>query len=241
MAKMDKTKSRIVGLRVNKEQEAMLSKLQKKSKLNKSELLLKGLETLAEYVSLGEEQEPMQTNLQRLEKEAMHHMMSLKRIRRKEEAIRDFVREIREVDEIIDRHGCDPSMLIQILLDVQKQNHWLSKPALMWISERLNVPMTRIMRIATFYTMFSLEPQGRQTVQICLGTACHVRGAQELLTKTESVLNLHPGETDPGLNFTLKTVNCLGCCAAGPVMTVGGAYHNNPSVAELKELFKEQD
>jgi len=238
---MDKTKSRIVGLRVNKEQEAMLSKLQKKSKLNKSELLLKGLETLAEYVSLGEEQEPMQTNLQRLEKEAMHHMMSLKRIRRKEEAIRDFVREIREVDEIIDRHGCDPSMLIQILLDVQKQNHWLSKPALMWISERLNVPMTRIMRIATFYTMFSLEPQGRQTVQICLGTACHVRGAQELLTKTESVLNLHPGETDPGLNFTLKTVNCLGCCAAGPVMTVGGAYHNNPSVAELKELFKEQD
>jgi NADH-quinone oxidoreductase subunit E len=238
---MDKTKSRIVGLRVNKEQEAMLSELQKKSKLNKSELLLKGLETLADYVSLGEEQEPMQTNLQRLEKEAMHHMMSLKRIRRKEEAIKDFVREIRDVDEIIDRHGCDPSMLIQILLDVQKQNRWLSKPALMWISERLDVPMTRIMRIATFYTMFSLEPQGRHTVQVCTGTACHVRGATELLTRTQSVLHLEPGETDPDMKFTLKTVNCLGCCALGPVITVGGAYHSNPSVAELKELVDKSE
>ncbi len=238
---MDKTKSRIVGVRVNKEQEAMLSKLQKKSKLNKSELLLKGLETLAEYSNLGPEQEPMQTALQRLEKEAVRHMVSFKKIRRKEEAIKDFVREIRKVDEIIDKHGCNPSMLIQILLDVQKQNNWLSKSALVWISERLGVPMTRIMQIATFYTMFSLEPQGQQTVQVCTGTACHVRGSNELLTRTESVLKLKPGETDPDMKYTLKTVNCLGCCALGPVMTVGGAYHSNPSVAELQELVKEHE
>jgi NADH-quinone oxidoreductase subunit E len=238
---MDKTKSRMVGVRVNKDQEDMLSKLQEKSKLTKSELLLKGLETLAEYSDLGQEQENMQTALQRLENEAVHHLASLKRIRKKEEAIKDFIREIRQVDEIIDKHGCDSSMLIQVLLDVQKQNHWLSKPALTWISERLNVPMTRIMQIASFYTMFSLEPQGRQTVQVCTGTACHVRGANELLARTESVFNLKPGQTDPGMNFTLKTVNCLGCCALGPVMTVGGAYHSNPSVAELKTLVEEQE
>jgi NADH-quinone oxidoreductase subunit E len=241
---MDKTKSRIVGVRVNKEQETMLSQLQKKSKLTKSELLLKGLETLAEYYSAddgAEQQEEMQTALQRLEKEAMSHMVSLKKIRRKEEAIREFVREIRKVDEIIDRHGCKASMLIQILLDVQKQNNWLSKSALVWISERLKVPMTRIMQVASFYTMFSLAPQGRQTVQVCLGTACHVRGANELLTRTQSVLNLKPGETDPELKHTLKTVNCLGCCALGPVVTVGGAYHSNPSVAQLKELVEEHE
>lgn len=238
---MHRTKSRIVGVRVNKQQEAMLSRLQQKSSLTKSELLLRGLETLAEYSSIGPEQEPMQTALQRLEKEALSHMISLKQIRRKEEAIKDFVREIRKVDEIIDKHGCDPSMLIQILLDVQKQNNYLSKSALVWISERLKVPMTRIMQIATFYTMFSLEPQGRQTVQVCMGTACHVRGATDLLTRTESVLHLKPGETDPEMKFTLKTVNCLGCCALGPVMTVGGDYHSNPSVAELKELVKEHE
>ncbi|MDA8306150.1 MAG: NAD(P)H-dependent oxidoreductase subunit E [Deltaproteobacteria bacterium] len=155
--------------------------------------------------------------------------------------MRDFLREIRQVDEIIDKHGCNPSMLIQILLDVQKQNHWLSKPALVWISERLKVPMTRIMQIASFYTMFSLEPQGRHTVQVCTGTACHVRGANELLARTESVLNLKPGETDQAMNFTLKTVNCLGCCALGPVMTLGGDYHSNPSVSELKKLVEEQE
>jgi NADH-quinone oxidoreductase subunit E len=238
---MDKTKSRMVGVRVNKEQENMLSKLQQKSKLTKSELLLKGLETLAEYSDLGQEHEPMQTALERLEKEAVHHLASLKQVRRKEEAIKDFIREIRQVDEIIDKHGCDQSKLIQILLDVQKQNHWLPKPALAWISERLKVPMSRIMQIASFYTMFSLEPQGRKTVQVCMGTACHVRGANELLARTESVLNLKPGQTDPGMKHTLKTVNCLGCCALGPVMTVDGAYHSNPSVTQLKELVDEQE
>ncbi len=237
---MDKAKTRMVGVRVNKDQEKMLSKLQEKSKLTKSELLLKGLETLAEYSDLGQQHLPMQTELERLEKQAVHHLASLKQIRRKEEAIKDFIREIRQVDEIIDKHGADSSMLIQILLDVQKQMHWLSKPSLVWISERLQVPMTRIMQIASFYTMFSLEPQGRQTVQVCMGTACHVRGSNELLARTESVLNLKPGQTDADMKFTLKTVNCLGCCALGPVMTVGGAYHSNPSVAELKELVDEQ-
>jgi NADH-quinone oxidoreductase subunit E len=150
-------------------------------------------------------------------------------------AVSDKV-DYRTLDEIIDGYSADPSMLIQILLDVQKKMHWLSKPTLRRISARLQVPLTRITRIATFYTMFSLKPQGRNSVQVCTGTACHVRGATELLTRTENVLGLKPGETDEEMKFTLKTVNCLGCCALGPVMTMGGAYHSNPSVADLKGL-----
>lgn len=154
------------------------------------------------------------------------------------EATPQVAQEAWAVDEIIDRYGGDPSMLIQILLDIQKQNHWLSKSAITWISRRLNVPVTRITRIATFYTMFSLKPQGRHTVQVCTGTACHVRGATELLTRAKSILDLEPGETDEAMNFTLKTVNCLGCCALGPVMTVGGVYHSNLSTAELRKLVE---
>jgi len=238
---MEKSKTRIVGVRVNKDQEAMLSELQKKSKMNKSEVLLRGLETLAEYHSLGPDQEPMETALRRMEKEALHHMVSLKKIRRKEEAIRDFVREIRVVDEIIDKHGCDKSMLIQIMLDVQKQNNWLSKPALMWISERLDVPMVQIMRIATFYTAFSLEPQGRHMIQVCTGTACHVRGSSELLTRMQNVLKVAPGQTDEEQQFTMKTVNCLGCCAMGPVITVDGDYFSNPNVEQLKQMTEQYE
>ena len=238
---MDKTKSRIVGVRVTKDQEEMLSELQKRSQLNKSEILLRGLETLAEYYSLGPDEEPMETALRRMEKEALHHMVNLKKIRRKEEAIREFVREIRVVDEIIDKHGCDKSMLIQIMLDVQKQNNWLSKPALLWISERLDVPMAQIMRIATFYTAFSLEPQGRHTVQVCTGTACHVRGSEELLTRMQNVLKVAPGQTDEDQKFTMKTVNCLGCCAMGPVITVDGDYYTNPNVEQLKQMAEKYE
>ena len=238
---MEKTKSRIVGVRVNKDQEAMLSEIQKRSKMNKSEIILQGLETLAEYYALGPEQEPMETALRRMEKEALHHMVSLKKIRKKEEAIRDFVREIRVVDEIIDKHGCEKNMLIQIMLDVQKQNNWLSKPALMWISERLGVQMAQIMRIATFYTAFSLEPQGRHMVQVCTGTACHVRGSEELLTRMQNVMKVAPGQTDEEQQFTLKTVNCLGCCAMGPVITVDGDYYSNPNTEQLKQMAEKYE
>jgi NADH-quinone oxidoreductase subunit E len=96
--------------------------------------------------------------------------------------------------------------------------------------------MSEIRHIASFYTFFSLEPQGRHTCQVCMGTACHVRGSEQLLTRVESVMNIKPGETDLEEKFTLKTVNCLGCCAMGPVMTVDEKYLSNPNVKTLKGL-----
>jgi NADH-quinone oxidoreductase subunit E len=131
----------------------------------------------------------------------------------------------------------DKSALIQMLLAIQRENHWLSKDALVWVSRKLGVPLTQIYHLATFYKAFSLKPQGRHSVSVCMGTACHVRGAPRLLDKVTETLKIKPGETSRDLQFTLNTVNCLGCCALGPVMMVDGKYHSNPSTDKMKEIF----
>jgi len=231
-----RSKTRFVGVRINEEQSSVLSRLQKNSNLSKTDILLKGLEVLAEYYSLGLDQYPLKSELRVLEEEAIRHAEGLKRIRRREEAIKEMIQEFCEVDEGLDKYERDKSALIQILLDIQARHHWLPKPMLVWVSKRLGIPMGQIYHIATFYKAFSLIPQGRHMVQICTGTACHVRGSPHLLDKVMKVLKLRPGETDKEQKFTLTTVNCLGCCALGPVMVVDGIYHSNPSLKEIKKI-----
>ncbi len=136
------------------------------------------------------------------------------------------------------RNVKDKSALIQMLLAIQRENRWLSKDALVWVSRKLGVPLTQTYHIATFYKAFSLKPQGRHSVSVCMGTACHVRGATRLLDKVMETLKIRPGETSRDLQFTLNTVNCLGCCALGPVMMVDGKYHSNPSAGKAKEIFE---
>ena len=131
----------------------------------------------------------------------------------------------------------DKSALIQMLLAIQRENHWLSKDALLWVSRKLGVPLTQVYHTATFYKAFSLKPQGRHSVSVCMGTACHVRGATRLLDNVMETLKIKPGETSRDLQFTLNTVNCLGCCALGPVMMVDGKYHSKPSTDKMKEIF----
>jgi len=150
-----------------------------------------------------------------------------------------MVKELRNVDKIIEKYNNynnDKSALIQIFLDIQARNHWLAKPILMWISKRLKIPIILINHIVTFCKAFSTVPRGCHLVQVCTGTACHVRGTSQLLEKVTEIIKLKPGETDENLRFTLTTVNCLGCCALGPVMTVDGVYHSNPSRKKIKEL-----
>jgi NADH-quinone oxidoreductase subunit E len=132
----------------------------------------------------------------------------------------------------------DQSALIQMLLAIQRENRWLSNEALVWASLKLGVPLTQIYHIATFYKAFSLKPQGRHSVSVCVGTACHVRGATGLLNKVEDRLKIKPRQTSGDQQFTLNTVNCLGCCALGPVMMVDGKYHSNPSADKVIEIFK---
>jgi NADH-quinone oxidoreductase subunit E len=142
------------------------------------------------------------------------------------------------IDQIIDKHQGEASSLIQILLEIQSENHWLPKEALERVSERLKVPLTRIQHIATFYKAFSLVPKGRHEIHICMGTACHVRGATRVLDTVKDATGIEPGETDLELKFSLETVNCLGCCALGPVMEIDGKAHGKLTPGETTEVLK---
>ncbi|MCG8564450.1 MAG: NAD(P)H-dependent oxidoreductase subunit E [Desulfobacterales bacterium] len=142
------------------------------------------------------------------------------------------------VDAIIEDHDADPANLIQILLDIQTQNSWLAPEMLELVAERLEVPLARVQHIATFYKAFSVVPKGRHKVHICMGTACHVRGAKRVLETVEDMTGIHPGETDLDMKFSLETVNCLGCCALGPVMEVDGKAHGNMTPGETADVLK---
>jgi NADH-quinone oxidoreductase subunit E len=142
------------------------------------------------------------------------------------------------VDQIINRHHGEASSLIQVLLDIQSENHWLPREALERISERLEVPLSLVRHIATFYKAFSLVPKGRHQVHVCLGTACHVRGAPRVLNTVQDLIGIKPGETDMDLKFSLETVNCLGCCALGPVIEIDGKTHGNVSTAKTEDVLK---
>ncbi|MDD3652619.1 MAG: NAD(P)H-dependent oxidoreductase subunit E [Desulfotomaculaceae bacterium] len=149
--------------------------------------------------------------------------------------------EMDRVDQIIDKHECEASSLIQILLDIQSENRWLPKEALEKVAERLQVPLTRIQHIATFYKAFSLVPKGRHGIHVCLGTACHVRGAKRVLDAVKDLTNIKPGETDLDLKFSLETVNCLGCCALGPVVEIDGKVYGNTAPAMIADVIKNYD
>lgn len=145
------------------------------------------------------------------------------------------------IDQIIDKHDCEPSSLIQVLLEIQAENHWLPKEALERVSERLKVPMTRVQQIATFYKAFSLVPKGRHQIHVCMGTACHVRGASRVLDTVQTLTGINPGETDLDLKFSLETVNCLGCCALGPVVEIDGKAHGKMAPARTAGVLKNYD
>jgi NADH-quinone oxidoreductase subunit E len=122
-----------------------------------------------------------------------------------------------KIDQIIKKYNHEPGSLIQILLEIQNELYWLPGEAFEMVSKELDVPLQQVRHAATFYKAFSLVPKGRHTIHVCVGTACHVRGAVRILDSIKEKTGIGPGETDPELNFTLETVNCLGCCALGPV------------------------
>ncbi|MCK9460459.1 MAG: NAD(P)H-dependent oxidoreductase subunit E [Proteobacteria bacterium] len=146
--------------------------------------------------------------------------------------------DIESIDRIIERHRGEASSLIQVLLEIQSENRWLPKEALDRVAERLQVPLSRIQHIATFYKAFSLVPKGLHQVHVCVGTACHVRGATRILDTLREQTGIMPGETDLDLSFSLETVNCLGCCALGPVMEIDGKTYGKLTPAESAEVLK---
>ena len=144
----------------------------------------------------------------------------------------------RAVKKAVGSYQKDKDMLIQILLDLQSMFGWLSQEVLTEVSKQLEVPITQVYQIASYYKAFSLMPRGRHIIKVCLGTACQVRGSPRLLDTISATLGMKPHETSEDMRFTLETVNCLGCCAMGPVVVVDGMYHSKPSTPALRKIFE---
>jgi len=147
--------------------------------------------------------------------------------------------ELTKVNTIIDKYPQKQSVLIQLLLDIQGEFNWISQDAIQRISERLGIPVSQIYRVASFYKAMSLTPRGKHVINVCMGTACHVRGATRIINKLEESLGIKTGETTEDRNFTLERVNCLGCCALGPVMVVDKNYHGKMTPAKVEAVLKE--
>ena len=142
-----------------------------------------------------------------------------------------------KLDNIIKKYDGKEGFLIQLLLDLQNELNWISKDAIGELSQKLKIPASQIFRVASFYKAMSLTPVGRHKVCVCMGTACQVRGAQRLLDATESKLGIKPGQTTQDNNFTLDRVNCLGCCAIGPVMVVDDDYHGRVDSKRVEKIL----
>ena len=143
------------------------------------------------------------------------------------------------INEIIEKYNSDKSALISILYEIQMEDGYLNQEVLKSVANSLEISITQLFGIVTFCKIFRLEPSGEHTIRVCLGTACHVRGAPKILEEFERHLNIKTGETTKDLMFTLDKVNCLGCCALGPVVLVdNGNYYGQMTQAKVASLIK---
>ena len=144
-----------------------------------------------------------------------------------------------KVGSILDNYHRDKGMLISILQDIQAEFSYLPREALMQVSQGLEVPLSRVYSVATFFKAFSLTPRGRHLINVCLGTACHVRGAVRIMEGIERELGIKVGETTENLRFSLETVNCVGACALGPIVIIDGEYSGQMKTDKVKPLLED--
>jgi len=142
------------------------------------------------------------------------------------------------VDRVLDRYKRKKSALLGILQDIQAEYNYLPKEALFHLRESLRIPLTQIYGIASFYRSFSLKPRGKHIINVCLGTACHVRGAVRILEEIERNLGIESGQTTKDSMFTLETVNCLGACALGPLIVVNERYYGKMTSGKVKKVLR---
>jgi NADH-quinone oxidoreductase subunit E len=141
------------------------------------------------------------------------------------------------VNKVIEDYQRDKSMLIQILLRLQSNFGWLPMEMLLEVSKQLGVPLNQVYQIATFYKAFSLTPRGRHVIRVCMGTSCKVRGSPIILDRMQRLLGIEKDETTPDSIFSLETVNCVGCCSLGPMMTIDGEYYGNLHLSDVKKIL----
>src|SRR5512136_284900 len=142
------------------------------------------------------------------------------------------------IKKIVQKYGGDKSFLVPILQDLQKEWNYLPKDVLKTLSTVIDVPISRIYEVATFYKAFSLTPRGKHTLMLCVGTACHVRGAALIGGHIERTLCVKDGGTTSDLEFTYETVNCLGACALGPILVADRQYEGHMSMSKVDKILK---
>lgn len=142
------------------------------------------------------------------------------------------------IDAIIAGYQGKTSGLTTILQDIQDDYNYLPPQAMERVAEKMGLPLSQVLNVATFYKAFSLEPRGKHLITVCLGTACHVRGGMRLVEQIERLLKIRAGGTTPDMEFTLETVNCVGSCALGPVMIVDAEYHGKMVSSKVERVLK---
>jgi NADH:ubiquinone oxidoreductase subunit E len=146
-----------------------------------------------------------------------------------------------KIDRILNKHQGKSGSLVQVLLEIQHENHWLPQDVLDRVSKKLDVPLSRIMQIVTFHKTFRLIPKGGNEIHICMGPSCYVRGAKVLLDTVQDLTGTQPGEADPDSKFNLETGNCLGCCNLGPEIIFDGKHHGRLTPDKVKDVLKNNE
>jgi NADH:ubiquinone oxidoreductase subunit E len=145
--------------------------------------------------------------------------------------------EIATIERIIRDNGNDPNYLVKILQEVQEALGYVPVPGQRLIAEKLGVPTSKIYGIVSFYNLFRLSPPGRHSINVCMGTACYVRGASSILNEIRTKYSIEPGGTTIGRRFSLEVLRCLGCCAIGPVITVDGRVYGHMRTSKVTEIL----
>jgi NADH-quinone oxidoreductase subunit E len=149
-----------------------------------------------------------------------------------------------EVVDLVDKWKGKEGNLIMILHELQNRHGYVPRELALELSRLLDVPLARIYEVITFYNYFKLTPPGKHRIAVCMGTACYLKGGQDILTELKNILHVEEGETTKDGNFHLGVVRCLGCCGLSPVMMIDDKVYGKVKKAELTEIlskyFKEE-
>ena len=146
---------------------------------------------------------------------------------------------VKQIKEICARYKDEPSPLMLVLTDVQKEYGYLPLEVQEVISEELNIPVADIYGVVTFYSFFSLQPKGKYVIGVCIGTACYVKGGANVLDKFSELLKIKVGQTSADGLFTLDGLRCIGACGIAPALTINGKVYPKVKVTDVESIIKE--
>ena len=147
----------------------------------------------------------------------------------------------KKMASILDKYDRDMGQLVPILQDIQAEENYLPKDSLVQVGLGLGISLSQVYSVATFFKAFSMKPRGRHLINVCMGTACHVRGAERVLEKIERATGIDAGDSTDDGRFSLETVNCVGACALGPIVVVDGDYAGQMRTDKVEKMLKKYE